>query len=1321
MSNHFRILTLLNHHNLTLDTPKRMKSLTFSPNKSHYFPNHSEQLSPRKTANFEPLLTPETKKQFRMVESWFRMFRGNRIRIRGTLLGEMVQLVMREHRLELGMSIQNYDYFKDKMLLMQAQENGAVLDEEELLFLTREQTNNFDIDVDDHPVRDLALNDDNIFQADECDAFDSDVDDEPTAQSIFMANLSSAGPTSQQACPSNALILSEFIRTVRFKNDHFGAIMGYGDYVLGDNVIYRVHYVGGLGHNLFSVGQFCDFDLEVGFRKHTCFVRDLDGVNLIKGSRGSNLYTISVEDMMRSLPICLLFKASKNKSCLWHRCLNHLNFGTINDLARKYLVRGLPRLKFEKDHMCSACQLRKSKKATHQPKMINTIMEVLYTLHMDLYRPLRVQSINGKKYILVIIDDYSRFTWVKFLRSKDKTLEFVIKLLKKLQAEDVATTSYTQNRSLIHTLHNKTPYELAHDKRLDLSFLCVFGALCYLTNDSEDLGKLKAKADIGLFVGYAPNKKGYLIYNKRTRQIMETVHVTFDELTGSGLVPNPAPAIPYVPPTKKELEILFQSMFDEYFEPSTVDQQVPLAPAVHIPVNPPCTSVYISVDQDALSTVKPKKFKPAVTKDCWFEAMQEEIHEFDRPQVWKLVPPLECAMIISLKWIYKVKLDEYGDVLKNKAHLVAKGYSQEEGIDFEESFCTDTMVDMNSAINDAFAEQAPAIAPPTRTDDQILPSHEWNARGKKKSTPLLIPSIRFTKLIIHYMKTKHNFHPRTNSRLHYSHEDFALGILRSVGKDGRETFGMPIPNALLTDEIKKAPYYSEYQEHATKYQQYLNEERGKVEEGVTKSPKATKVTKPKAAKQTKSSTPKVPKHTSSQPPASTLAQTEPSKKDQDNLALEERLDKHGSRLHNLKNLNISHQKKRKRRDLPRTPSGSPPPQPPPPPPLVGMYGAPGSAQQQGSKALTLSKSVTTTPHMAWTISDTRYESTGVFAGQESSLTDSMINDDSRNDHLPNADTRKDWWKPLPEEERSARYEKRLVETTAGFPMNKYNCLTMKTPGMITCPMQIREKTGGNHCLKKKDQRLLNLLETFHLLMCQIQRTTRLLCWFQLMNLLIEWANPGGDQVKIDVSGPLPLGGPPNMILHRVEKKSEHTCGFSVSSASKFTQDTGHLDHLPGSDKRMLSTTVKLWTRDLVIRQWVEDFQLGIKSYQTQLNFTKPGWDAKGYEFKHDYTIIESPRAVVFPVNNNARKIMRFNKIYKYNDGTLTRILEALDYRVKAFKIKLLNPMVFNSLVYSLSALSTLRRFGLRTVSAAAKRCQGDSLEFYQITSSIHTD
>nr|GEV25985.1 retrovirus-related Pol polyprotein from transposon TNT 1-94 [Tanacetum cinerariifolium] len=190
--------------------------------------------------------------------------------------------------------------------------------------------------------------------------------------------------------------VQKFLGTVKFKNDHVAKIMGYGDYKIGNVTILRVYFMEGLGHNLFSVGQFYDSDLEVAFRQHTCFIRNLDGVNLLIGSRGNNLYTLSLQDMMASSPICLLSKASKTKSWLWHRRLSHLNFGVINQLARQGLVRGLPKLKFEKDHLCSACAMGK-------------------------------KSINGKKYILVIVDDYSRFTWVKCLRSKDEALDFIVK------------------------------------------------------------------------------------------------------------------------------------------------------------------------------------------------------------------------------------------------------------------------------------------------------------------------------------------------------------------------------------------------------------------------------------------------------------------------------------------------------------------------------------------------------------------------------------------------------------------------------------------------------------------------------------------------------------------------------------------------------------------------------------------------------------------------------------------------------------------------------------------------------------------------------
>nr|GEU56908.1 retrovirus-related Pol polyprotein from transposon TNT 1-94 [Tanacetum cinerariifolium] len=334
---------------------------------------------------------------------------------------------------------------------------------------------------------------------------------------------------------------------------------------------------------------------------------------------------------------------------------------------------------------------------------------------MDLCGPMRVQTINGKKYILVIVDDYSRFTWVKFLRSKDETSEVVIKFLQQIQvglnktvryirtdngtefvnkalteyyervgifyqktvprtpqsngvvkrqnrtlveaartmlifskalmflwAEVVATACYTQNRSLIHTRHNKTPYELVHNKKHDLTFFRVFGALCYPTNDSEYLVKLQPTADIGIFVGYAPSRKG-------TRS---------------------------------------------YFSDAWIDKFRARTKSVQVPVNLAGTPSSTTIDQDAPSPSHSPSSSALQSPSLHQGIAAESTLMEDNP-----VAPVDNNSFINVfasepgsdasssrDWIYKVKLDEYGDVLKNKARLVAKGYQQEEGIDFEESF-----------------------------------------------------------------------------------------------------------------------------------------------------------------------------------------------------------------------------------------------------------------------------------------------------------------------------------------------------------------------------------------------------------------------------------------------------------------------------------------------------------------------------------------------------------------------------------------------------------------------------------------------------------
>ncbi|GJT65690.1 retrovirus-related pol polyprotein from transposon TNT 1-94 [Tanacetum coccineum] len=407
--------------------------------------------------------------------------------------------------------------------------------------------------------------------------------------------------------------VSKFMGTVRFRNDQVAKIIGYGDYQLGNVIISRVYYVEALRHNLFFVRQFCNADLEVAFRKNTCFIWNLEGVDLHSGSRDTNLYIISLDDMLKTSLICLLSKASKTKSWLWHRQLSHLNFGTLNKLAKDGLARDIPKLKFQKDHLCSTCALGKSKKSSHQPKAEDTNQEKLYLLHMDLCGPMCVESINRKKYILVIVDDYSRFTWTLrdfyenvsvshqtsiartplqngIVKRRNQTLIEVARIMLIISkaplflwAEAINTTCYTQNHSLIRLRYNKTPYEMMYDKKPDLLFLHVFGSLCYPTNDSKDMGKLNAKADIG---------PGLQFMTPAT--------------SSSGLVTIPIPQQPCNPPNRDDWDRLFQPMFDEYFNPPTIAvSPVPVAAAPRA-VDIADSPVSTSIDQDAPSTESPK-------------------------------------------------------------------------------------------------------------------------------------------------------------------------------------------------------------------------------------------------------------------------------------------------------------------------------------------------------------------------------------------------------------------------------------------------------------------------------------------------------------------------------------------------------------------------------------------------------------------------------------------------------------------------------------------------------------------------------------------
>ncbi|KAI3720023.1 hypothetical protein L6452_20930 [Arctium lappa] len=451
----------------------------------------------------------------------------------------------------------------------------------------------------------------------------------------------------------------KYCGTVRFGNDQFSPILGYGDVVHKNLTIKKVSYVEGLGHNLFSIGQFCDKDLEVNFKAKTCSIRTEEGKELLVGSRKSNLYTINLSKVQADNQVCLLSKASMQQSWLWHRRLSHLNFRYINKLVSGKLVKGLPELKYEKEHLCAACEKGKMKRAPHKPKPEPSTNSPLELLHIDLCGPMRTQSLGGKKYVLVIVDDYTRYTWVKFLRSKDETPDALITFLKTTQvkmqkqvkilrtdngtefknktveeylesvrishqysaartpqqngvverrnrtlveaartmlsqselplflwAEAVSTACHTQNRSMIHRRFKKTPYALINNRTPTIKYFHVFGCTCYVLNDRENLNKFSAKADEGIFVGYSSTSSAYRVYLKKSKTVIESVNVTFDEemasehissepvitgvLASGPTSPGPAPqenksdGASSSTSNLSDLDLLFELFYDEF-------------------------------------------------------------------------------------------------------------------------------------------------------------------------------------------------------------------------------------------------------------------------------------------------------------------------------------------------------------------------------------------------------------------------------------------------------------------------------------------------------------------------------------------------------------------------------------------------------------------------------------------------------------------------------------------------------------------------------------------------------------------------------------
>ena len=609
-------------------------------------------------------------------------------------------------------------------------------------------------------------------------------------------------------------LLDEYVKkegpVVTYGDNSKGQTKGYGSINCKSVKFKNVSYVKGLQHNLISISQLCDAGYEVHFNKREGKVVNSEKVQVLTATRQSDIYILDMFSADSSLRSCFISRSQSDLNWLWHKRLSHLNFKTISKISKDQLVRGLPRINFSKDKLCAACEKGKQTKSSFKPKSCSTINDSLSLLHMDLFGPVPVRSRSGKKYSLVIVDEYSRYTWVIPLAKKKEAAAEIISLIKQCErlynkkvrqlrsdhdtefknftlqdyckdvgifqnfsatrtpqqngvaerrnrtlieagrtlvceaglplsfwAEAVNTACYTQNRSIIVKRHGKTAYEVLKGRTPDVSYFHVFGCVCYILNQKDQLSKFAAKADEGIFLGYSAISRAFRVFNTKDQIVQESIHVKFEEdyypkdsiehpasiLDELIKCPYASPSSSYLdeirtvptPPTEDEeqvnesvdsglqnsdIEAIPQNANAEVI--SSVDPIYSDSPNLIIHKDHPMSQVIGDFSSGVLtrsratsnfclyvnflSLNEQKKIAEALLDADWIRAMQDELAEFERHNVWTLVPRPPGKTIIGTRWVYRNKKDEDGIVIRNKARLVAQGFTQLEGLDYDETF-----------------------------------------------------------------------------------------------------------------------------------------------------------------------------------------------------------------------------------------------------------------------------------------------------------------------------------------------------------------------------------------------------------------------------------------------------------------------------------------------------------------------------------------------------------------------------------------------------------------------------------------------------------
>ncbi|GJZ27140.1 retrovirus-related pol polyprotein from transposon TNT 1-94 [Tanacetum coccineum] len=388
------------------------------------------------------------------------------------------------------------------------------------------------------------------------------------------------------------------------------------DLVQGNITIIRVYYVEGLNHNLFSVGQFYDADLEVAFRKSTCFVKDLQGNDLLTGNRGSDLYTISLQETTSSTLICFMAKASPTQAWLWHQRLSHLNFDYINLLLKKDIVIGLPKLKYIKDPLCSSCELSKVKRSSFKTKMIQRNLQA---------QVITIQTDRGTEFLNKKLHAYFKEEGIEHQTSTSRTPEqndvverrnrtLVEAARTMLSASKLALFFWAEAIATACTLSvNKSSSPTDNSKQQDTPPTTNIQSSTYPTNPTRNVNAEENNDNQAADTQFQQDEF-INPFCTSVQEIVESSSRNIDNLNMHTF---------YQPHNSK-----YRWTKDYPLEQVCGNPSKPMQTRRQLATNPEMCMFALTV-----STAEPTNIKEVMADSAWIEVMQEELHQFDRLQV----------------------------------------------------------------------------------------------------------------------------------------------------------------------------------------------------------------------------------------------------------------------------------------------------------------------------------------------------------------------------------------------------------------------------------------------------------------------------------------------------------------------------------------------------------------------------------------------------------------------------------------------------------------------------------------------------------------